>query len=1017
MKNNDIINSDLYWNGRFSDDWETFEGPKQSRFFSNIAVKNLPGWFVDLMRQQSLTLADWGCAQGDGTDVWASYVDAQQIVGVDFSSVAIEQATQRYPAIRFINEDWLTSSAEQFEMFDIVFSSNTLEHFHNPYDVLNVISGHAKKSIVLALPYKEVDRIDEHFFSFLPENIPLRLTNGFRLISSQVLDCRRIPNTLWNGDQIILVYAELNWLDSLKLTLKNCRISCTDELIEVAHLNNILDVRNIEINREAAEREKKISVLEQALIDRDEKIANINQIVADRDGQVANFNMVVAKNKKQMDEWQMERKDMIKISDWAQKINQRPIRFGIKKHTRKLAATVYRKLPVSPILKARFRSVVLKVVHFFSMSNLPGTITSSKVNDVQCIPPKLVDLAQGGSINGRDIFVFSVIDWNFRIQRPQHLSRSFAKVGKRVFYFSNHFLDTATPGYELERLDPDLELYQIKLHVSGAPQIYFAPPTASALKMIELGVAQLMIDFSVLSCASIIQHAYWYPAAVRLPNTLRIYDCMDYHEGFGNVPEKLIDIEKAMLKDSDLVVVTSSWLEDFAHGYNGNVALIRNAGQYEHFSELPRDIYKDAKKRKIIGYYGAIAEWFDIDLIRAIAEDQRDALILLIGNDTIEAGKSLKGLANVVFIGEVPYSSLPFYLHAFDVCLLPFQVIPLTLATNPVKVYEYLAAGKPVVCVDLPEILQFGDLVHRAGTAQEFVQMVANCISLPDSESAYQLRRQFANEQTWDLRISDLSRFIEEIPLPKVSVVVLTYNNLDLTKACVSSLLRWSDYPNLEIIVVDNASTDGSPDYLRQLHEENPEIKLLLNDKNIGFAAGNNVGLEIATGDYLVMLNNDTVVTPGWVLTMLRHLQSEATIGLVGPVTNNIGNEAKINISYNQPEEMLALAMTHTTMRMGQRIGIRTAAFFCIMMSRKVFEQIGLLDENFGRGFFEDDDYCRRAEQLGLSIVCAEDVFIHHHLSASFNKLGYAEKEKLFNNNKAYYESKWGEWINHEYRL
>jgi GT2 family glycosyltransferase len=109
--------------------------------------------------------------------------------------------------------------------------------------------------------------------------------------------------------------------------------------------------------------------------------------------------------------------------------------------------------------------------------------------------------------------------------------------------------------------------------------------------------------------------------------------------------------------------------------------------------------------------------------------------------------------------------------------------------------------------------------------------------------------------------------------------------------------------------------------------------------------------------------------------------------------------------------------MEHTTMRMGQRIPIRTAAFFCVMMSSKVFKQIGLLDENFGRGFFEDDDYCRRAEKLGLSIVCAEDVFIHHHLSASFNKMGNGEKEKLFNNNKAYYESKWGKWISHEYRM
>jgi GT2 family glycosyltransferase len=93
-----------------------------------------------------------------------------------------------------------------------------------------------------------------------------------------------------------------------------------------------------------------------------------------------------------------------------------------------------------------------------------------------------------------------------------------------------------------------------------------------------------------------------------------------------------------------------------------------------------------------------------------------------------------------------------------------------------------------------------------------------------------------------------------------------------------------------------------------------------------------------------------------------------------------------------------------------------TAAFFCVMFSRETYEAIGPLDEAFGRGFFEDDDYCRRVEQLGLTINCAEDVFIHHHLSASFNKLRSADRQALFEQNKATYEAKWGEWLPHAYR-
>ena len=146
MTDKDIINSDLYWNARFAENWETSEGPRQSRFFARIAIEHLPRWLIEQLKRQSLTFADWGCAQGDGADVWASYIDAKQIVGVDFSSVAIEQAAQRYPAIRFINEDWLTESGDQGEAFDVVFSSNTLAHFHKPYDALHAICRSSKES-------------------------------------------------------------------------------------------------------------------------------------------------------------------------------------------------------------------------------------------------------------------------------------------------------------------------------------------------------------------------------------------------------------------------------------------------------------------------------------------------------------------------------------------------------------------------------------------------------------------------------------------------------------------------------------------------------------------------------------------------------------------------------------------------------------------------------------------------------------------------------------------------------
>jgi GT2 family glycosyltransferase len=247
-------------------------------------------------------------------------------------------------------------------------------------------------------------------------------------------------------------------------------------------------------------------------------------------------------------------------------------------------------------------------------------------------------------------------------------------------------------------------------------------------------------------------------------------------------------------------------------------------------------------------------------------------------------------------------------------------------------------------------------------------------------------------------------------------VIILTFNNIDLTRACLDSVLLRSDYPNLEVIVVDNASSDDTPAYLEDFTRRNPEVRVVLNRENLGFAAGNNVGLSIATGDYMVLLNNDTVVTHGWVMTLLRHFQDDPKLGLLGPVTNNIGNEAKIETSYSDLADMPAAALSYTLAHMGETYPMRTVAFFCVVIPRRIYEQVGPLEEEFGRGFFEDDDYCRRVEKLGLRIFCADDVFVHNHLSASFKKLKWQDREKIFKDNKKIYEAKWGVWVPHTYR-
>ncbi|HZN69354.1 MAG TPA: glycosyltransferase family 2 protein [Tepidisphaeraceae bacterium] len=244
---------------------------------------------------------------------------------------------------------------------------------------------------------------------------------------------------------------------------------------------------------------------------------------------------------------------------------------------------------------------------------------------------------------------------------------------------------------------------------------------------------------------------------------------------------------------------------------------------------------------------------------------------------------------------------------------------------------------------------------------------------------------------------------------PDVSVVVVTYNNLLFTKLCLGSLIRHTSEPPFEVIVVDNGSTDGTREYLCAVAEANPNVEVVLNRNNRGFAAANNQGLALAKGRTLILLNNDTVLPQGWMSRLVAHVE-DPTVGLVGPVTNRIGNEAEIEVTYRDYGGMLRFAEERARAEAGRSFDIPMPAMFCLAMRRDVYERIGPLDERFEVGLLEDDDYARRARDAGYRLVCAEDVFVHHFGQASFGELvPTGDYMRLLKANQRRYEEKWGE--------
>ncbi len=252
---------------------------------------------------------------------------------------------------------------------------------------------------------------------------------------------------------------------------------------------------------------------------------------------------------------------------------------------------------------------------------------------------------------------------------------------------------------------------------------------------------------------------------------------------------------------------------------------------------------------------------------------------------------------------------------------------------------------------------------------------------------------------------------------PEASIVVVTRDNLALTRLCLESVLADPGTPLYEVVVVDNGSSDCTRSYLLTLARRAENVRVLLNDANEGFPRACNQGLALATADRLVLLNNDCIVTPGWLQALLEPID-HPSVALVGPTTNRIGNEAEIPTSYETVGGLLDTAHARDEAHRGQVTALPTPAMFCVAFARSTYELLGPLDESFGLGTLEDDDYAFRARAAGLANVCAEGSFVHHFGEGSFGALvPSGEYGDLIARNRSLFEEKWGTaWSPYERR-
>ncbi|HVN48236.1 MAG TPA: glycosyltransferase, partial [Bacteroidota bacterium] len=258
----------------------------------------------------------------------------------------------------------------------------------------------------------------------------------------------------------------------------------------------------------------------------------------------------------------------------------------------------------------------------------------------------------------------------------------------------------------------------------------------------------------------------------------------------------------------------------------------------------------------------------------------------------------------------------------------------------------------------------------------------------------------------------DLSFGAQTLPIhadnPIVSIIALSYNQVEYTQAFIESLFRHTNVA-FELILIDNASDNKTIRYLNEVQRSHGNAKIIFNEENLGFPKGVNQGIRAATGKYFLIANNDIVVTDGWLERMVELAESNASIGIVGPMSNIVsGVQLDKNAKYNSLEEMHQYAAKGRNENGGKYAEFPRVAFLCTLIKREVIEKIGGLDERFSPGNFEDDDFCLRAQVAGYKTVIAQDVFIHHYGSKSFTANGVEEYNKRLEQNKQIFIDKWG---------
>jgi len=370
-----------------------------------------------------------------------------------------------------------------------------------------------------------------------------------------------------------------------------------------------------------------------------------------------------------------------------------------------------------------------------------------------------------------DAIFLPMTDWHGIRQRSQQLARGLSALGHRCFYLNPHLgrefpqVYSKNDRVRLSFLEP--RIAELHVHLRHEPVFHHRRLQPVEARSIIESFLTLLRAAGSRNQMSIVGLPVWTEVAAKLRQELEtpiVYDCHDLLEGFENMSPDLIDQESELMETADLVVFSADWLANEHLSRRPGLAkksvVIRNGADSQHFESVVRN--RDGAA-VTIGYAGALNSWFDIEAIRLAASEHPEWRFLLVGPAGFAFPKdAFSRNQNIQLAGEVPYQELPKWMAEFDVATIPFLIQPLTMATNPVKLYEYFACGLPVVSSALAEVMRYSGLVYVANTPAEFTRQLEKAVAEDDPERRT-ARRRVAFQENWIHRSETLVASLAEV--------------------------------------------------------------------------------------------------------------------------------------------------------------------------------------------------------------------------------------------------------------